>query len=68
MTDADQKARTSASADQAWMRVEEFLPDIDRIAETGVPRDVRDVQIVRICLKVLSGKINENQATRLEIE
>lgn len=57
-------AKISAMSDQAWMDAEQYVADIVRLGETGMPHNRRDALIIRKALSLVAGGIYERQYYR----
>ena len=58
---------TTALADQLWMALEENLPAIMRLKDTGLPENQNDILIVRQCLGAVAGEIYMRRHKRSEL-
>lgn len=56
MNEDMQRAKAVAKGDQAWIEMEDLLPDIKRIITTG-PTNSRDLLIVKAVFSLVLGEI-----------
>ena len=63
---SDQRSKLTAMSDQSWMALEEHLPAIKRLADTGLPTSQDDILVIRQCLCVVAADIHVRRGDRLE--
>lgn len=61
-------ATVGASRDQAWEDVKRLHEDIDRLTETGVSENSRDVEVIKKVMALVSADLYYRRAESEELE